>query len=253
VNGNTSALQRQFPWLDKNKDGTVTLAEATTGLGKAYAGAAKSAQNNDPWKVLNTIWGQLKEQLGQWILPLLKRFSDWFKDPANQKAVQDMLIKVGNLAKELGEKLVPKLNELLRFLSSPNFKNEMARTADDMKAIADATLALVGALARLIGWLRTAWGWLNNVANAAERLDKILFGKWGGRGYSLLGRSATQSTATSTASATPTAYAAPTMTTTSTTMTINVNGTANPQVVARELSRLISGANVRTGYRGVRA
>jgi hypothetical protein len=91
ANGNTTALQKQMPWLDANRDGTLTLDEAVKGLTGRYQGAAEAASNRDPWEKLKTIWGQIKEQLGQFVIPLIEKFGEWFKKKENQEKIQDFI------------------------------------------------------------------------------------------------------------------------------------------------------------------
>lgn len=138
ANGNTAALTRMFPWLDKNKDGTVTYAEAVEGLGDAYEGAAEKAADNDPWKKLKIIWDELKESLGTWLLPLVNKFGEWFKDKKNQRAIQDIIDKVGELARQMGEKLVPAIEDFLEWVMSEKGKQDMKRWAGYIESTASA-------------------------------------------------------------------------------------------------------------------
>lgn len=154
ADGNTAALKRQFPWLDANNDGTVTLTEAVDGLTDAYGGSAEAASNLDPWKKLKTIWGQLKEQLGQWVLPLIDEFGDWFKDKKNQKAIQDIVEKVGNLAKKMGEKLVPAIEDFLDWIGSEEGKKSMREFADTAEDVATSLGAIATAIVKIIEWWR---------------------------------------------------------------------------------------------------
>ena len=130
VAGNTDALKRQMPWLDANKDGTLTLDEAVQGLTEAYGGAAEAAAQNDPWTTLQIIFDELKESLGQALLPLMEELADWFKDPANQQKVKEFIDKIGNLAREFGQKLLPAIESLIDYLGSPKFKAQMKVTGD---------------------------------------------------------------------------------------------------------------------------
>lgn len=95
--GNTSALERQFPWLDKNKDGTVTLKEAVDGLKGAYKGAAEAAADRKPWERLDTVFGQIQEKLGEKFLPYLDDLAAWLKDKNNQKKLDEWIEDFGTL------------------------------------------------------------------------------------------------------------------------------------------------------------
>lgn len=167
--GNTDALKRQFPWLDKNKDGAISLKEATDGLTKAYGGAAAAASNKDPWEKLKIVWGQLKESLGQWVLPLIDKFGKWFKDPKNQKAIQTIIDKVGTLASDMGQKLVPMIEKFLEWIGSEEGKKSMHEWADTLGSIANAVKSLVGAFQRL----SAAW---NRIPEPLRKLIAAGFG-----------------------------------------------------------------------------
>jgi hypothetical protein len=123
--GNTAALERQFPWLDKNKDGAVTLDEALQGLKGAYEGAAEAAADRKPWERFSAVMDQLKETIGESLLPYINRFSDWLKDKKNQQALRDF--------------------------------------ADDVVDVVDAIAGLVKILWNLIGALKGAWEWIDSV------------------------------------------------------------------------------------------
>jgi len=151
TNGNTNALMRAYPWLDKNKDGAVTLKEAMKGLERAYGGAAEAAGEQDVWQSLKTIWGQIKEQLGQFVLPLLNKFRDWFKDDKNKARIQGLITKIGELSTALGKKLVPMLETFLEYISS----GRMKRDIDIFKARLDGIVRV----------FQNIWRWVNNVIN----------------------------------------------------------------------------------------
>lgn len=119
--GNTAQLERMFPWLDKNKDGTVSLAEATEGLGDKFKGAAGEAAKNDPWKRIGVIWGQLKEQVNKALQPSLDRLGDWFKQPQNVARVQKMIKSVGDLGEKVGVWLLAQLEKFLKWIESAAF------------------------------------------------------------------------------------------------------------------------------------
>ena len=153
--GNTAALKRQFPWLDKNKDGTVTLDEAVRGLSGAYKDAAKNASNRDPWQKLLTIWGQIKESLGQWILPLIEEFGDWFADKKNQAAIKKIVETLGDMSRELGKKLVPALQSFLEWAGSEKGQRDIREFAAAIGRLAGAIISIGRAFGQLAGmWNR---------------------------------------------------------------------------------------------------
>jgi hypothetical protein len=96
VAGNTGALQKQFPWLDANKDGTLTLDEAMDGLKGAYKDAATEVAKQKPWETLNTVIGEIQEKLGEKFLPYLQDLATWLKDPKNQKKLDEWIEGFGD-------------------------------------------------------------------------------------------------------------------------------------------------------------
>jgi hypothetical protein len=128
--GNTSALQRQFPWLDKNKDGAVDLDEALGGLKGAYEGAAKAAAARKPWERFSAVMGQLKEIIGEQLLPYLEDFSAWLADKKNQKRLS-----------EFGE---------------------------DVGTVVRAVAGLVRIVWGLVSALQAAWGWLDSATKKVD-------------------------------------------------------------------------------------
>jgi polyhydroxyalkanoate synthesis regulator phasin len=169
--GNTTALKKQMPWLDANKDGTLTYAEAVEGLTGKYKGAAEAASNRDPWEKLKTIWGQLKEQLGQWVIPLIEKFGDWFKKKENQQKIQEFLEKVGELSRNLGEKLVKALEDAYKYLQSKEGKKAIEDLKDLMKDLASATKTVAGWFDTLNGW---KWVFdLNPIVGLARAWERV--------------------------------------------------------------------------------
>ena len=138
VNGNTSALKRQFPWLDTNKDGAVDLDEAMQGLTKAFGGAAKAAANNDPLKRLQAIFDQLWEAIGQALLPALQDFSDWLSDPKNQKKIREYIAIISALAKQIGGGLVSAIRAAIGFAEA------MARAFERVQSAAESLKRVLG-------------------------------------------------------------------------------------------------------------
>ena len=144
VQGNTSALSRQFPWLDKNKDGTVTLDEALGGLEGAYKGAAKAAADQKPRERFAALMDQLKETIGDALNPQIKKFGDWLGDKKNQEKVTGF--------------------------------------AQDIATVVKACADFVGVLISIVGWFKSAYNWLDDLSkkldefyNAVDRFgQKVL-------------------------------------------------------------------------------
>lgn len=153
VGGQTTALKRQFPFLDANKDGTVTLTEATKGLEKAFGGAAAAAAKNDPFKRIGIIFDELKESIGNALVPVLEKVSDWFASPKNQQKIKDLLNKVSDLATAVGEDLKDALVDLVAWLRQPENQQKLKDWAKAAGDTAKAFVAIVSAIKDVIAWL----------------------------------------------------------------------------------------------------
>jgi hypothetical protein len=89
--GNTSALKRQFPFLDDGKDKTLTLSDAVQQLSDKYDGAAEAAAiANGPLDELRSVFDETKEALGARLLPKMQEFAAWIKSPDGMQAVEDL-------------------------------------------------------------------------------------------------------------------------------------------------------------------
>lgn len=235
VAGNTNALKRQMPWLDANEDGTVSLDEALQGLTDAYGGAAAAAAENDPWTTLQIIFDELKEALGQWLLPLFEDFAAWFKDPVNQAKVKEFIGKVSELARQFGQWLVPAMNDFLEFISSPEFKAAMRVMGQEFRIVAN----IIGTVSRAI---MTVVRWLSEMFRKLDELNRRLPGMNTG---SAPASAAAPSVAAFAAA--PAVRAAPAAT------TVVFNGiVTDPESTARAVAAVLHGsdrrnARVRTG------
>jgi hypothetical protein len=136
--GNTSALKRLFPELDAGPDKVLTLAEAVGQLEDKYKDAAKAAEDNDLFGRLATIWGQVKEALGQAALPTLEALAAWFADPANIAALQAWVTKLGDWSRTVGEDFAGKVQTFIDYLQSPAGKAQVDDMATSLLGIADA-------------------------------------------------------------------------------------------------------------------
>lgn len=154
--GNTAALKRQFPWLDANKDGTLTYKEAVEGLTEAYGGAAEAAANNDPFKRLATIWGQLREATGNALVPLIDKFGKWVANPQNQKKIKELIGKVSDLATAFGDDLAQAVEDAITWLSKPENQQALKEWTQNMGDFAAAVQA--------------AAGWVDTLMSAIQKL-----------------------------------------------------------------------------------
>ena len=191
--GAVGPLSKYVDLQDTNHDGTIDLTEATDALAKAYGGAAKAAADNDPWKRLKTLWDQLKESLGAYLLPLMEDLGDWFKDPQNQKKIEEFIEDVRELSYEFGEDLSNAIQDAYKW-----FKSEEGQQAiKDLKQLFKDTASIVRTVAGLFEdlngfrWvlntvpilgLARAWDAVKDAAQAAAQWLGIANGRRSGGG-----------------------------------------------------------------------
>jgi hypothetical protein len=82
--GQDTALLKLIPSLRGVED---PLSE----LEKTFAGAAEAAADTDPYQRMNIIFGEMQEQVGMALLPLLNEFSDWLATPEGQAKLQEIV------------------------------------------------------------------------------------------------------------------------------------------------------------------
>jgi hypothetical protein len=94
-------LKRLIPGLD-------TTGDVISKVEKGFQGAAETAANLDPYKRLEVIFEDIKETIGEALLPALEEFSAYLVSPEGTKNVRDIV----NLFVELGKGVA----EVSRFL-----------------------------------------------------------------------------------------------------------------------------------------
>jgi hypothetical protein len=82
--GQDTALLKLIPSLRGVDD---PLSE----LEKTFAGAAEAAADTDPYQRMNIIFGEMQEQVGMALLPILNEFSDWLATPEGQAKLQEIV------------------------------------------------------------------------------------------------------------------------------------------------------------------
>ena len=169
ANGNTNALKRMFPWLDANRDGTVTYAEAVKGLGDKFKGASKEAAKTKPWEVIQTIWGEIQESLGGALLPLFQEFGEWFSKKKTQDAIRRFIDKVGELATTFGEDLVSGIKDAIAWLKKPENQKKIQ---DWVQAFKD----LAGMVKSAVEWVQKVITWLDKIPKLPSWMGKLGFG-----------------------------------------------------------------------------
>lgn len=137
--GSDTALLKLIPSLKGAKD---PLAE----LEKTFAGAAEAAANTDPYQRMQVIFGEMQEQIGMALLPVLNKFSTWLATPEGQEKLQGLI--------DLIVTLVGNFTDLLGFVI-------------DNK---EAFIALVGVLGTAWGVLKVYAGWATVAAGETVAL-----------------------------------------------------------------------------------
>jgi len=88
--GSDTALVKLIPSLKGAKD---PMAE----LEKTFKGAAAEAANTDPYQRMQVIFGEMQEQIGMALLPVLNKFSEWLATPEGQAKLQGLVDLVVDL------------------------------------------------------------------------------------------------------------------------------------------------------------
>jgi hypothetical protein len=94
LEGNTGSLEKLVPSIKGAKD---PLAE----LAATFDGAAEAAAKTDPYAQLEIIFGEIQEQVGTALLPILEQFSEWLQTPEGQEKLQEIVDGVVDVITEL--------------------------------------------------------------------------------------------------------------------------------------------------------
>ena len=110
--GSDTALLRLVPSI-KGADDPLKALEET------FRGAAEAAANTDPYARMEIIFGELQEQIGTALLPILEDFSEWLATPEGQEKLQSIVDGIINIVEEFGRfvdwidtKVMPALEQL---------------------------------------------------------------------------------------------------------------------------------------------
>lgn len=74
-------------------------------LTEAFKGSAAEAANLDPYNKMQVIFGEMQEQVGAALLPLLDKFSRWLSSPGGTKALEEIVAILVKMIEE-GVKVV---------------------------------------------------------------------------------------------------------------------------------------------------
>jgi hypothetical protein len=94
--GQDTALLRLIPSL-RGVDDPLSELERT------FAGAAEAAADTDPYQRMNIIFGEMQEEIGMALLPLLNEFSDWLATPEGQAKLQEIVDGIVAIIEEMIE------------------------------------------------------------------------------------------------------------------------------------------------------
>ena len=168
-NGNTGALRKLLPSI---KDGSDFMAQ----LDEQFKGAAETAANLDPYKRLEVIFEDIKETIGEALLPALEEFSAYLVSPEgtkNVKDIVDLFVALGKGVAEVARFLIENIT-LVKALFNAVLTAKVAwtvlsgavklytlLTGNAVVATKALKLALIGtgigAIAVLVGTLAEAW------------------------------------------------------------------------------------------------
>ncbi len=89
-------------------------------LKDAFEGSADAAAKTDPYAQLQIIFGEIQEQMGTALLPILERFSTWLATPEGQEKMQqiaddvaEMLTAFTEFVGYIFDKVVPALKQFI--------------------------------------------------------------------------------------------------------------------------------------------
>ena len=91
--GSDTALLRLVPSIKGADDPMKALADT-------FSGAAEAAANTDPYARMNIIFGEMQEQIGTALLPILEDFSEWLSTPEGQEKIQEIVDGIVTMVQE---------------------------------------------------------------------------------------------------------------------------------------------------------
>lgn len=93
LEGNTTSLSKLVPSVKDAKDPIQALADT-------FGGAAEAAAKTDPYAQLQIIFGEIQEQIGTALLPILDDFSEWLATPEGQAKMEEIAGNVVTMVEE---------------------------------------------------------------------------------------------------------------------------------------------------------
>jgi hypothetical protein len=157
LNGNVGALRRLVPTLNDTEDPMLQLE-------RAFKGANEEAAKQKTWERFEIIMGNIKEMVGEILLPVLNSFSAWFQEvyPKIQdffKALNDPTTNLGKVWQNFGAILsntADQFNKMLAVFGVSGIKFEDVLGFVNMLTAGFGQLFfMVGRVAEIIGAIIT--------------------------------------------------------------------------------------------------
>ena len=180
-NGNTGSLKKLLPSL---RDGEDVMSQLRT----QFKGAAAEASKNNPYQKIAIIFDNLKETIGEQLLPLIQRFAEYLNSDDGRRNLQLVANLFGGIATAVATvgtfllqnvALIKAVTAAVIFTVGAIKLMTIAMQVYDMatKVAAISTKALkvalistgIGALIVLVGTLAATW---MEVTSAAEDADQ---------------------------------------------------------------------------------
>jgi hypothetical protein len=96
LEGSDTALNKLVPSLNGVED---PMSE----LERTFKGAAEAAADLDPYQRMNIVFGEIQEQIGMALLPLLQDFSTWLATPEGQEKLEGVVDGIVDIIESLVE------------------------------------------------------------------------------------------------------------------------------------------------------
>lgn len=180
-NGNTGSLKKLLPSL---RDGEDVMSQLRT----QFKGAAAEASKNNPYQKIAIIFDNLKETIGEQLLPLIQKFAEYLNSDEGRKNLQLVANIFGGIATAVatvGQFLLQNIAIIKSVVSAVLFvvgaiklmtiAMQVYDIATKVAAISTKALKLaiistgIGALLVLVGTLAATW---MEVTSAAEDADQ---------------------------------------------------------------------------------
>jgi hypothetical protein len=164
LEGNTASLGKLVPSVKDAKDPIQALADT-------FNGAAEAAAKTDPYAKMEIIFGELQEQVGTALLPILEEFSTWLSTPEGQKKLQDIVDGVVGIITEFA-KLVDWISENEETVIGLGTALLSIVTATKLLEIASKFNAplIAGNYAKMFGWTAAVITALQLIDSLATRI-----------------------------------------------------------------------------------